>query len=93
MDNDDFAERLRNRELARTDQREARDKIVEDEQRARQTTRSSVQSAFDEMRSYAEGLIPEVNAKVANKFMELAGPRWIRDRTGQQDSKLYLCSP
>jgi hypothetical protein len=56
-DDYDFVERLLNREIPRTDQREAHNSTAKHQERVQQTIRDTARSAFAEMRSCAERLM------------------------------------
>lgn len=71
---DDFVERLRNREIAHTDQQEAQKRNAEDQESVQQTVRESARSSFEEMRSYAESLVQQANTKLTEQFTNVAAP-------------------
>jgi hypothetical protein len=92
-DDDDFVERLRNREISRTDQREAHDKTVKNEERTQRMIRGSARSAFEEMRSCAESLVQQANEKVTEKFMSFPGPSGFVIKLGNRTAGFTYAPP
>lgn len=90
---DDFAERLRNREIARMDQRQAHDEVVEHQEAVQQATREGARIAFEEMRSCTESLVQQVNAKLSEKFMSLAVPGGFGIMLGNRTASFTYAPP
>jgi hypothetical protein len=92
-DDDDFVERLRRREIAGADQREAHDETVNDQERVRQTVREGARSAFEEMRSSAEGLVKAANAKLTEKFTSVPAPAGFGIMLGNKTASFTYAPP
>jgi hypothetical protein len=90
---DEFIKRLRSREIARTDQREARDETARDSEQTQQMVRQSARSAFDEMRSCAETLVEQVNPELTEKFMNFASPGGFGIKLGNKTASFTYAPP
>lgn len=94
MNNDDhFVERLRNREIANTDQRAAQEEIFKNQKRVQQTVRESARIAFEEMRSFAESLVHQANAKLTEQFTNVAVPGGFGIMLGNKMASFTYAAP